>query len=61
MKLKLSLLSLFIFLAFSAQSYKAVYNFKWKPQKNATEYLHEDFALIMNENKTSDFLFFILH
>lgn len=59
MKLKYSLLLLLTSLAFSAQSYKAVYDFKWKPQKNATEYLQEDFALLINENKTSDFLSYI--
>ncbi|WP_435525980.1 hypothetical protein [Chryseobacterium indoltheticum] len=55
MKLKLALLALITSLSFSAQSYKVVYDFKWKPQKNATEYLNEDFALIINENKTSEF------
>lgn len=59
MKIKSCLFLLFLFEIFSAQSYKAVYDFKWKPQKNATEYLHEDFALLINENKTSDFLSYI--
>lgn len=59
MKIKSFFLLLFLFGFFSAQSYKAVYDFKWKPQKNATEYLHEDFALLINENKTSDFLSYI--
>lgn len=59
MKIKSCLFLLFLFGIFSAQSYKAVYDFKWKPQKNATEYLHEDFALLINENKTSDFLSYI--
>ena len=59
MKLKLILLALTTSVTFSAQSYKAVYHFKWKPQKNATEYLNEDFALIINENKTSEFLSYI--
>lgn len=59
MKIKYYFLSLFLFGIFSAQSYKAVYDLKWKPQKNATEYLHEDFALLINENKTSEFLSYI--
>ncbi|WP_265428111.1 GLPGLI family protein [Chryseobacterium sp. YIM B08800] len=59
MKIKSCFFLLFLFGIFSAQSYKAVYDFKWKPQKNATEYLHEDFALLINENKTSDFLSYI--
>ncbi|MBM7418949.1 MULTISPECIES: GLPGLI family protein [Chryseobacterium] len=59
MKIKSCFFSLFLFGIFSAQSYKAVYDFKWKPQKNATEYLHEDFALLINENKSSDFLSYI--
>ncbi|OBW40776.1 hypothetical protein AB670_02860 [Chryseobacterium sp. MOF25P] len=59
MKIKYYFLSIFLFGIFSAQSYKAVYAFKWKPQKNATEYLHEDFALLINENKTSEFLSYI--
>ncbi|OCK49829.1 hypothetical protein BA768_08005 [Chryseobacterium sp. CBo1] len=59
MKLSFSLLSLFVISAISAQSYKAVYDFGWKPQKNSAEFLHEDFALILNENKTSEFLSYI--
>lgn len=43
----------------SAQSYKSVYDFKWKPQKKATEYLQEDFALLIHDNKTSEFLSYI--
>lgn len=59
MKTIISLISCFFGLFFSAQSYKAVYDFKWKPQKNAAEYLHEDFALVINENKNSEFLSYI--
>lgn len=59
MKIRSFFFSLFLFGIFSAQSYKAVYDFKWKPQKNADEYLQEDFALLINENKTSDFLSYI--
>lgn len=59
MKILLSYILLFLITTFSAQSYKAVYGFKWKPQKNASEYLREDFALLIHGDKTSEFLSYI--
>ncbi|KUJ51178.1 hypothetical protein [Chryseobacterium sp. JAH] len=59
MKIKLSIIFFFLLAFVSAQSYKSVYDFKWKPQKKATEYLQEDFALLIHDNKTSEFLSYI--
>jgi GLPGLI family protein len=59
MKIKFSIISFFLSVFISAQSYKAVYDFKWKPQKKASEYLQEDFALLIHDNKTSEFLSYI--
>ncbi|KQS89362.1 GLPGLI family protein [Chryseobacterium sp. Leaf394] len=59
MKILFSFIMLFMLINLSAQSYKTVYNFKWKPQKSSAEYLQEDFALLIHENKTSEFLSYI--
>ncbi|WP_312075580.1 GLPGLI family protein [Chryseobacterium sp.] len=59
MRLKISFFLLLFFAAFSAQSFKVIYDFKWKPQKTATEYSHEYFALVINQNQNSEFLSYI--
>ncbi|WP_299180712.1 GLPGLI family protein [uncultured Chryseobacterium sp.] len=49
------ILLLAIFTNFQAQSYKIVYDFKWKSDKKSTEYNNELCALITKDNQPSYF------
>ncbi len=59
MKQNLILLFLLISIKSFTQSYKVIYDLNWKKNKDTKEYSQEYFALLLNNNKKSDFLSYI--
>ena len=59
MKQNLVLLFLLISIKTFTQSYKVIYDLNWKKNKETKEYSQEYFALLLNNNKKSDFLSYI--